>query len=101
MAYISDIDKRIMQSLFNSGQMTIDEIAEEFKCKINLVKQFLAEDVKPKCCDRVVCQLDRGREVILDLPCYGTLSYNDVTAMIDSIFWHYFPNESQEVEDID
>jgi len=99
MAY-SDIDKRIMQSLFNSGQLTVDEIAEEFKCKVNLVRLFLSENVKPKCCDRLHIDFGRGKEFILDVPCYGTLSYDDVSTMQDAIFNHYFPGESQEVQDI-
>lgn len=98
MAKYSDIDKRIMQSLFNSGQMTPEAIADEYKCKVNFVKQILAEDVKPNCCDRLHVSLPHGREIIIDIPCYGTTSYDDVTAICDAIFFHYFPNDTQEVE---
>lgn len=94
---LTDIDKRIMQSLFNSGQMTMDEIAGHFNTKVNLVKYILTQDIKPSCIDRVEATLTRGEVIYIDLPCYGTLSYDDVSAIQDAIFNHYFPGESQDI----
>lgn len=101
MKRISDIDKRIIQSLFNSGQMAIETIADEYDCSVKMVKLALAEDIKPSCIDRLEIDLGRGKVIILDVPCYGTLSYDDVSTIQDAIFNHYFPGESNEVPDID
>lgn len=96
---LTDIDKRVMQSLWNSGEMTLDAIADEYSCSVNFVRQVMGEEIKPKAIDRLYIDFGRGKSFVLDVPCFGTLSYDDVSTMQDAIFNHYFPNESNEVVD--
>ena len=93
---LTSADKRLMQSLFNSAQQTIDQLAEEFDISPNKVREIMGQDIKPSCIDRLEIKLARGKTIYLDVPCYGTLSYDDVSDIQDAIFSHYFPKELNE-----
>ena len=93
---VSETNKRLIHSLFNSGQLAIDDIAREFNLSPNIVRLILGQELKPKCFDRLPVKL-RKKEVYLDIPCYGTISYEDFNEIVDTMFAHYFPGELNEV----
>lgn len=97
MKSLTDTQKLMVYSLYHSGEFTITQIAQHLSLKEWQVKESLWDKPEINGIDVVQVELERGKVVQLLVPCYGTLSYNDFSAITDTLFSHYFPTEKNEV----
>lgn len=96
MKTISDAHKLMIYSMYHSGEFTTEQIARHMSIKEWQVKEALWEKPEIAGIDIVPIELERGKVIQVMVPCYGTLSYNDFSIIVDSLFSHYFPTEKNE-----